>query len=389
MSEWKECTIGELCKNICSGGTPNRSNADFFRNGNIPWLNTKEVSFNRIYQTENFITEAGLKSSAAKWIPENTVVVAMYGATAGRSAIAKIPLTTNQACCNLVVDEDKADYRFVYYWLLGNYEHLASLANGGAQQNLNAGLIRDYKVRAPDLELQRKIADILSSLDDKIELNNQINRNLEEQIQTLFLEMFSNDPSEPLGTVVETTSGGTPNRKIEEFYENGSVCWVKSKELQGSFITDTEEKITNEALVKSAAKIIPANSVMIAMYGATVGEYGIISKEMACNQAVCALLENEKYPYTYLFMLVKTRKQDLINMAVGSAQQNISQVIIKEMLVHSDLDKIQKFHKCVAPLFQEMKQNKEENVLLKGILDYLLPKLMSNEINVDLARSNR
>ncbi len=201
--------------------------------------------------------------------------------------------------------------------------------------------------------------------------------------------MFSNDPSEPLGTVVETTSGGTPNRKIEEFYENGSVCWVKSKELQGSFITDTEEKITNEALVKSAAKIIPANSVMIAMYGATVGEYGIISKKMACNQAVCALLENEKYPYTYLFMLVKTRKQDLINMAVGSAQQNISQVIIKEMLVHSDLDKIQKFHKCVAPLFQEMKQNKEENVLLKGILDYLLPKLMSNEINVDLARSNR
>jgi len=178
MSEWKECTIGELCKNICSGGTPNRSNADFFRNGNIPWLNTKEVSFNRIYQTENFITEAGLKSSAAKWIPENTVVVAMYGATAGRSAIAKIPLTTNQACCNLVVDEDKADYRFVYYWLLSNYEHLASLANGGAQQNLNAGLVRDYKIRVPDLERQRKIAEILSSMDDKIEFNNQINRNL-------------------------------------------------------------------------------------------------------------------------------------------------------------------------------------------------------------------
>ena len=389
MSEWKECTIGELCSNICSGGTPNRSNDSFYNNGNIPWLNTKEVSFNRIYQTENFITELGLKNSAAKWIPQNTVVVAMYGATAGKSAIVKIPVTTNQACCNLTIDGSKADYRFVYYSLFNRYEHLASLANGGAQQNLNAGLIREFKISVPELETQTKIADILSSLDDKIELNNQINRNLEEQIQTLFLEIFSNDPSEPLGTVVETTSGGTPNRKNEEFYENGSVCWVKSKELQGSFITDTEEKITKEALVKSAAKIIPANSVMIAMYGATVGEYGIISKEMACNQAVCALLENEKYPYTYLFMLVKTRKQDLINMAVGSAQQNISQVIIKEMLVHSDLDKIQKFHKCVAPLFQEMKQNKEESVLLKDLLNYLLPKLMSNEINVDLAMSSR
>lgn len=178
MSEWKECTIESLCKNICSGGTPNRSKDSFYQNGNIPWLNTKEVSFNRIYQTENFITELGLKSSSAKWIPANTVVVAMYGATAGRSAIAKIPLTTNQACCNLTIDEKKADYRFVYYTLFNQYSYLASMANGGAQQNLNAGMIREFKVNLPDLETQTKIADVLSSLDDKIELNNQINRNL-------------------------------------------------------------------------------------------------------------------------------------------------------------------------------------------------------------------
>ena len=178
MSEWKESTIGELCSSICSGGTPNRSNDSFYNNGNIPWLNTKEVSFNRIYQTENFITELGLKNSAAKWIPQNTVVVAMYGATAGKSAIVKIPVTTNQACCNLTIDGSKADYRFVYYSLLNRYEHLASLANGGAQQNLNAGLIREFKISVPELETQTKIADILSSLDDKIELNNQINRNL-------------------------------------------------------------------------------------------------------------------------------------------------------------------------------------------------------------------
>ena len=112
MREWKECTIESLCKNICSGGTPNRSNDSFYQNGNIPWLNTKEVSFNRIYQTENFITELGLKSSSAKWIPANAVIVAMYGATAGRSAIAKIPLTTNQACCACQT------YRGIYNWYL-------------------------------------------------------------------------------------------------------------------------------------------------------------------------------------------------------------------------------------------------------------------------------
>ena len=102
----------------------------------------------------------------------------MYGATAGKSAISKIPLTTNQACCNLMVDPEKADYRFVYYALASDYNRLASLANGGAQQNLNAQQIKDFEIPEFTLEEQKRIADFLSSLDDKIELNRRINDNL-------------------------------------------------------------------------------------------------------------------------------------------------------------------------------------------------------------------
>ncbi len=177
MEEYTRITISQICKSICSGGTPT-STCQSYYGGTIPWLNTKEVDFNRIYTTEKNITESGLNSSSAKWIEKNAVIVAMYGATAGKVAIAKIPLTTNQACCNLMIDSSVADYRFVYYALYNEYERLASLANGGAQQNLNAQRIKDFDIPFPNLPIQNRIADILSSLDDKIELNRRINDNL-------------------------------------------------------------------------------------------------------------------------------------------------------------------------------------------------------------------
>ena len=133
--------IADICSQVYSGGTPTSTNPLYY-DGNIPWLNTNEVNFCNIYNTNRTITEEGLKHSAAKFVPVNTIIVAMYGVTAGRSAVAKIPLTTNQACCNLVIDPQKANYKFVYYFLRSQSQHLNSLANGGAQQNLNSILIK-------------------------------------------------------------------------------------------------------------------------------------------------------------------------------------------------------------------------------------------------------
>ena len=175
--EYNKIDIQHICSNICSGGTPKSTITEYY-GGNIPWLNTKEINFNRISETEKTITDEGLNNSSAKWIPAKSVIVAMYGPTAGKTAITQIPLTTNQACCNLTIDSAKADYRFVYYALYNDYTYLASLANGGAQQNLNAQQIKDFEIPFPSLKEQKYIANILSSLDDKIELNRRINDNL-------------------------------------------------------------------------------------------------------------------------------------------------------------------------------------------------------------------
>ena len=159
--EWKK--LGEICLKVCSGGTPSRGNSGYFT-GDIPWLRTQEVDWKDIYDTEIKITEDAVKNSSAKLIPENCVIIAMYGATAGKVGINKIPLTTNQACCNLQINPQKALYKYVYYWVCNEYEHLKSLGQG-SQNNINAQIIKEYPIPIPPLAEQQRIVDILDRFD--------------------------------------------------------------------------------------------------------------------------------------------------------------------------------------------------------------------------------
>jgi len=174
--EWK--TLLDISKKITSGGTPNRSNSLYY-GGSIPWLRTQEVDFREIYDTELRITEEGLANSSAKWIEKNAVIVAMYGATAAKVGIAKIPLTTNQACCNIEIDEDIANYRYVYHWLTYNYETLKSMGQG-SQSNINAGMIKTFKIPVPSLEIQSRIVQVLDNFD---KVCNDLNIGLPKEIE--------------------------------------------------------------------------------------------------------------------------------------------------------------------------------------------------------------
>ena len=151
--------IQEISKNISSGGTPKTTRKDFY-DGDIPWLRTQEVNFCDITDTGVKITKDGLKNSSAKWIPENCVIVAMYGATVGKIGINKIPLTTNQACCNLEIDSNKALYKYVFYCLANQYEYIKSLGQG-AQTNINAQIVKNLEIPVPPLPVQEEIVRIL------------------------------------------------------------------------------------------------------------------------------------------------------------------------------------------------------------------------------------
>ena len=400
--EWKEVRLGDVCSRVCSGGTPKSTNLSYY-GGEIPWLNTKEIDFNRIYSTEKTITESGLSNSSAKWIVPNTVTVAMYGATAGKSCIVKVPMTTNQACCNLTINEEVADYEFIYYTLKNDYTTLASLANGGAQQNLNAQIIKDYVLQMPSLADQRRIASILSSLDRKIELNNKINADLEEMAQAIFKNWFVDfEPFKDgkfvdselgmipegwkvgcLGDMGAVVCGKTPSKSNSNYY-GGDIPFIKIPDMHGNvFVESSEDRLTELGSLSQIKKLIPPYSLMVSCI-ATVGLVSINTKPSHTNQQINTVIPHNKSALFYLYQYIKNNEELLKNMGRGGTTTlnvNTRSFSNIRLLIPSEIA-LEQFHRVVEGLFKKIELNLHESRTLSTLRDTLLPRLMSGELEV-------
>ena len=204
-------TIDDVCTRITSGGTPSRRNPEFFINGSVPWVKTQELQDGWIRATEEQITEDAVKSSSAKLLPAKSVLLAMYGATVGQLGVLASPMACNQACCALIVNDEIVDFRYVYYLLLQHRAVIKSLATGAAQQNLSAAQIKQFRFAFPDRKAQEQVADVLSGLDDKIDLNRRINQTLEAMAQAIFKSWFVDfDPVK--AKIAATAEGCDPQR---------------------------------------------------------------------------------------------------------------------------------------------------------------------------------
>ena len=175
--QWKK--LGEIEKSHCSGSTPTKSKKEYYDNGTIPWLRTQDVRFNEITEVDSFITEVAVKETSVKWIPENCVIVAISGATAGRCAINKIKTTTNQHCLNIEIDDRKALYKYVFYCVCNQYDELISLKQG-ARGDLNSSSILNVKIPVPSLSEQQRIVDTLDRFDTLV---NDLSQGLPAEIE--------------------------------------------------------------------------------------------------------------------------------------------------------------------------------------------------------------
>lgn len=419
MEEYNRIDIQQICSHICSGGTPKSTVAEYY-DGNIPWLNTKEINFNRIYETEKTITEEGLNNSSAKWIPANSVIVAMYGATAGKTAITKIPLTTNQACCNLTIDSTKADYRFVYYALFNDYSYLASLTNGGAQQNLNAQQIKEFEIPFPSLEEQKRIADILSSIDNKIELNRRINENLEQQAQALFKAWFVDfepfkdgefvdsefgmipkgwdiKPLEYLVTKVKSGDWGkdepTGNHTIKTFCMRGAdfpnikegnkgkmpIRYILEKNFREKSLCDGNVvvEISGGSPTQSTGRIVLVDKSFIAD----------CDNALICTNFCKSLEIKENYSFFFYLMWQYLYDSKVMfiyeNGSNGLKNLNINSLIERESFVIPTKEVVARFNLVASNLLSTKQANGIEISRLAYLRDTLLPKLMSGELRID------
>ncbi len=179
-------SLKQIALSSRSGGTPLKSNKDYYENGTIPWLRTQEVVFNEINKTDCFITELAVQETSAKWIPENCVIVAISGASAGRCAINKIPLTTNQHCLAIEINPEVALYKYVFYCVCNQYDDLIAKKEG-ARGDLNSSRILGLEIPIPypedkekSLAEQQRIVDILDRFDT---LCNDISEGLPAEIE--------------------------------------------------------------------------------------------------------------------------------------------------------------------------------------------------------------
>jgi type I restriction enzyme S subunit len=418
----KRSTLQQLSKSITSGITPFRGNPEFWINGSIPWLKTEQLGERDIYDTNEKITEKALSKTSIKLNPANTISIAMYGEgkTRGNVSILRKEMTTNQACCNVVLDQTLADVEYVYYFLKNQYLNLRSLSSG-VRKNLNSGDIKGFTINLPDTVAQQKtIAAVLSALDAKIELNHRINVELEGMAKLLYDYWFvqydfplSAAQAAALGQPRLTgqpyrSSGGTMvfdpqlKREIPEGWEvgnlldiatftNGIACqkfpatsdehlWViKIKEMHSGF-TETSEKVTTEV----PEKVIVRDGDILFSWSASLEVMIWTGGKGALNQHIFKVT-SENYPRSICYFTLQGYLQHFKMMA--DQRKTTMGHITREHLEQSRIAIPPKgigneFEAVTQPIFAQIVNNHQQNQELTTLRDWLLPMLMNGQVRV-------
>lgn len=399
--KWEKKKIEDICLNITSGGTPKSTNEAFYNPQEIPWLKTGEVNYCRIYDTEKYISKEGLYNSSAKIIPTNSVIVAMYGQgdTAGRVAINKIPLTTNQACCNLIINDKVADCEFVYYKLSTLYEKMVSLKNGGAQPNLNVKIIKSIEISLPPLPVQQRIASILSTYDDLIENNQKQIKLLEEAAQRLYKEWFVDlhFPGHENVKIVDGVPEGWEScrlrdvaeingRNIDENYPYDKINYIDIGSVRNGRILEKANYNLEEAPGR-AKRIVQDGDVIWGMVRPNLRAYAMVlnpDKNDVFSTGF-AVLTSKKVPFSFLYCNVTTEEfvGYLVNCTNGAAYPAVKPIHFEEYNVSIPPNNLlNKFHNITEPYFRKIYYLNKQISSLREARDRLLPKLMSGEIEV-------
>jgi len=234
------------------------------------------------------------------------------------------------------------------------------------------------------------IAEVLSSLDDKIDLLTRQNKTLEDLAQAYFRKWFIEDASKewevvPISKKFDVLLGGTPSRKIESYWTNGTIGWINSGKINEFRIIEASEYITEEALNNSSAKLLPAGTTVLAITGATLGKISMVLRSFAANQSVIGLVPKAELSNNFIFLWLKENINALISMQTGGAQQHINSNDVKSFdVIVPDTVALSLFRRKIDPLMLKISQNCFQINTLNKLRDTLLPKLISGEIRVKM-----
>lgn len=341
--EWSICNFGDVLCTFSAGATPYRGIPDYY-NGKINWISSGELNYNVIYDTIEHISEEALRNTNLCLHAPGTFLMAITGleatGTRGKCAFVGAPSATNQSCL-AINGTNKMDIKYLYWYYRMYGDYLAfKYSQGTKQQSFTATIVKNLPITYPKQIIeQHHIASALTSIDNLIaslgkliEKKKNIKQGAMQQLLTgkTRLKGFT----EPwvyrkISEIATTSSGGTPSRSFPNYYY-GDIKWFTTTELKDNYLYDSVEHITREALNNSSAKMFSANTILMAMYGATIGKLGVLKEPSTTNQACCAIKCNDIVEIFLFYILLYNRKS-IIEKGCGAGQPNISQAIVNEL----------------------------------------------------------
>ena len=390
MAKWVERKISDI-GTVVGGATPSTKKPENYEGGNIAWITPKDLStFSGRYieRGERNITEVGLKSCSTRLLPKNAVLFS------SRAPIGYVAIAANEVCTNQgfksVVPNENTDPLFLFYLLKYNKDKIEGMGSGTIFKEVSGNTMKNIVVNIPsDKSVQEKIANILGSIDDKIEKNEQINNNLLEQALTLYATQFSS--LELNGCIGDYCSVKSGFAFKSSWWTNCGVKVIKIGSINQDNLDLLECCYVDEDKAGKAKDfVVKAGDLLIAMTGATIGKFAMVpysSEVLLVNQRVGKFfLGNnpvERLPFIYCTLKQSEVYGEVVNRGQGSAQPNISASDIMSIpCVIPSQDAINDFNDTSQPLFDLIISNQRENQQLFELRNALLPKLMSGELDV-------
>ena len=281
-------------------------------------------------------------------------------------------------------------YLYYYFCMESTKRFVRNIAVGATMPSINTKLMGEVEVSVPSIDTQKRIVTILSSIDDKIELNAEINENLEQQAQAYFVDLFitNADPNWKMGTVSDfgnVIGGGTPSKKVEEYYTSNGIAWITPKDLsndKSKFVAHGETDITELGLAKSSATLMPKGTVLFSSR-APIGYIAIADDQVSTNQGFKSIVPFSNVGNAFVYYYLKENLSAIENVASGSTFKEVSGSTLKNFsAVIPDNETLTEFQRFCSPLFEQQRALEYENRYLATLRDTLLPKLMNGEIDV-------
>ena len=391
MAEWLKTALIDIVE-LIGGGKPKTSKAEYW-GGNINWLSVKDFNNeNRyVYSTEKTITEEGLNNSSTKLLKKDDIIISARG-TVGELAMIPFPMAFNQSCYGIRAKEG-IDSIFLYYLIKNSVRKLKAITHGSVFDTITRDTFANIEVAIPDIKTQHRIAKMLADIDDKVENNQRINNNLEQQIEAVLLSFIENTNSNDvkLGDYLYIKGRiGWKGLKKEEYLEHSDYRIINGESLTKAGIDWSKAGYISQARYDESPEIMLQSGDILLSKDGTIGKIGYIDSlatptTVASGIFVIRNLQPNIISTTFIYYLLKSRLFTTF-IAARTEGSVIPHLYQKDFMQFEfplpDKEEMANFEELTAPMFSLIVSNLNENDRLMRIRDSLLPRLMSGELDV-------